>query len=79
MAHGCPVVSSNTSSMPEVIGQAGEYFNPSKPDEIKKSIELVVYDENRISKLKAFGSERLEHFSWAKCAEETRAVYRTLL
>ena len=79
MAHGCPVVSSNTSSMPEVIGQAGEYFNPANIDEMRHAIELVVYSESRIAKLKELGTAHLSNFSWSKCADQTRAVYRTLL
>lgn len=79
MAHGCPVVSSDTSSMPEVIAQAGEYFNPTSVDEIRHAIESVVYDERRISELRALGTARLAHFSWTKCADQTRAVYRSLL
>lgn len=79
MAQNCPVVASNTSSMPEVIGQAGEYFNPANIGEMKRAIESVVYSDRRVANLKARGAERLAHFSWAKCAEQTRAVYRTLL
>jgi glycosyltransferase involved in cell wall biosynthesis len=79
MAHGCPVVSSNTSSMPEVVGQAGELFNPTSTDEMQNAIESVVYSNSRITELKALGTARLALFSWSKCAEQTRAVYRTLL
>lgn len=78
MAHGCPVVCSNSSSMPEVIGLAGEYFNPTSIDEMKNSIERIAYDDSRIVELKLLGDKRLAHFSWAKCAEETRAVYQKL-
>ncbi len=45
MAHKCPVVSSNTSSMPEVIGEAASYFNPYNTEEMLAAIESVVYDE----------------------------------
>lgn len=79
MAHGCPVVSSNASSMPEVVGQAGEFFNPTSTDEMQHAIESVVYSDSRIAELKALGTARLAQFSWTKCAEQTRAVYRTLL
>ena len=79
MAHGCPVVSSNTSSMPEVIANGGEFFNPTNTDDMQNAIESVVYSDSRIAELKALGTARLAHFSWAKCAEQTRTVYRTLL
>ena len=79
MARGCPVVSSCTSSMPEVIGQAGEYFNPGSITSIKDAIEKVVYSDIRVLELKALGTERLANFSWTKCAQQTRAVYSSLL
>jgi len=79
MAHNCPVVSSNASSMLEVIGQAGEYFNPANTEEMQHAIESVVYSDRRVAELKALGTARLAHFSWAKCAEQTRSVYRKLL
>ena len=79
MAHRCPVVSSNTSSMPEVIGHAGEYFNPMNTTEMQHAIESVVYSDSRIAELRAMGTARLAHFSWATCAKQTLAVYRNLL
>ena len=79
MAHGCPVVSSDTSSMPEVIANAGEYFDPTSVDEMRHAIESVVYSESRISELRSLGTVRLAHFSWSKCAEQTLRVYRSLL
>lgn len=78
MAHNCPVVCSNTSSMPEVIGKAGEYFDPTSTEAMRHAIESVVYSDSRIAELKELGSERLTHFSWSKCADQTRRVYRYL-
>jgi len=65
--------------MLEVIGQAGEYFNPANTEEMQHAIESVVYSDRRVAELKALGTARLAHFSWAKCAEQTRSVYRKLL
>ena len=78
MAHHCPVISSNTSSMPEVIESAAEYFNPLDTDDMKYAIEKVVYSESRIGILKALGEKRLMSFSWNKCSQETLNVYRSL-
>ena len=78
MAHGCPVVSSNTSSMPEVIGPAAEFFDPHNVEDIMRAIETVIYSEDRRQDLISLGQERLTRFSWAKCAEETLSVYREL-
>jgi len=79
MACSCPVISSNTSSMPEVIGTAGEYFDPNSVDEIRESIERVVYSSSRIDELKTLGLKRAKLFAWDKCATETLAVYKKLV
>jgi glycosyltransferase involved in cell wall biosynthesis len=79
MAHGCPVISSNTSSMPEVIGDAAEFFDPDDIDDIASSIRSVVDSEKRQAELVAKGYSRLGNFSWKKCANETQAVYRNVV
>ena len=79
MAHNCPVISSNTSSMPEVIGNAGEYFNPSDIEDMRRAIEAVVYSDSHVETLKALGVDRLANFSWSKCARETLNTYRSLI
>lgn len=78
MAHQCPVVSSNTSSIPEVIGSAGEYFQPESTEDMRRAIEDVIYSESRIASLKQAGTERLASFSWEKCARETLQIYNAL-
>ena len=79
MAYECPVISSNTSSLPEVVGEAGEYFNPEEIESIKSSIENVVYSPSRTLALKAKGLKRINHFSWEKCAQDTLKIYKTLV
>lgn len=79
MGHRCPVASSNTSSMPEVIGEAAEYFIPLDLDDMRRAIETAAYSVERRADLIAAGIERLAHFSWEKCARETLAVYQTLM
>ena len=79
MACRCPVISSNTSSMPEVIGDAGEYFDPKEPESIKVAIEKVVFSQSRIRDLKTKGIERLKIFSWENCAKETLKIYKNIL
>jgi len=75
MAHGCPVITSDTSSMPEVVGQAGESFNPSEIDAQAQAICNVVFDTTHRDALIEKGNERIDHFSWSKCAEETLKIY----
>ena len=79
MACQCPVISSNTSSMPEVIGNAGEYFNPKEPESIKVAIEKVVFSQSRIRDLKTKGIERIKYFSWHNCAKETFEIYKNII
>ncbi len=79
MAHQCPVISANSSSMPEVIGEAAEFFTPSSMDDMRRAIEAVVYSESRQDDLRKKGLARLPHFSWEKCSRETLAVYQSLL
>jgi len=79
MVHDCPVISGNTSSMPEVIGGAGEFFNPYDIDDQVNAIQNVVFSSERRKQLIAAGRERLKLFSWSRCASETRNVYLSAL
>jgi glycosyltransferase involved in cell wall biosynthesis len=79
MAYGCPVISSNTSSMPEVIGNAAESFDPLQTEEISAAIERVVFSNTRRSELIRLGVLRAKLFSWQECASKTATIYRDLL
>ncbi|WP_245881394.1 glycosyltransferase family 4 protein [Thalassospira marina] len=79
MAAGCPVVSSDTSSLPEVVGGAGEYFDPTEDEAIRVAMENVLYSNERCLDLVQRGYSQEAKFSWAKCADETLAIYRSLL
>lgn len=79
MASKCPVVSSNTSSMPEVINNAASFFNPNNIDEMCFAIESVLFDESLKRKLIDLGSINISKFSWHKCAENTLNEYRKVL
>jgi glycosyltransferase involved in cell wall biosynthesis len=78
MANNCAIASSNTSSMPEVIGNAAAFFDPSHPDEMATAIESIVFDAARKQQFITLGHERLKYFSWEKCAKETLEIYREL-
>ena len=75
----CPVVISNTSSLPEVGGDAAHYFDPTDSASIYDAVKKVVYDYEFADKLREKGSEQLKKFSWEKCACETKRVYERLL
>jgi glycosyltransferase involved in cell wall biosynthesis len=79
MAHGCPVVCSNASSMPEVVADAGAYFDPLDSAQMAAAIESVVYGPTLASHLRLKGHHRVAQFSWTRCAAETSAVYRSLI
>ena len=75
---GCPVILSDTSSFPEVAGDAGIYFNPNDIDSIIIALNTV-YDDKKRESLINKGYERLKKFSWSKTAEETKRVYESIL
>jgi glycosyltransferase involved in cell wall biosynthesis len=76
MARDVPVATSNISSMPEVAGEAAEYFDPHSPREIAAAIDRILGDGGRRERLVAAGRERVAHFTWSRTAEATLDVYR---
>lgn len=78
MAMQCPVACSNSSSIPEVVGEAAELFDPNDLEDIVRAIELVCFDGDRRQELVAAGRNRLRLFSWDKCAEQTARIYTEL-
>ncbi len=79
MSHGCPVICSNASSIPEVVGDAGLYFDPHSVDAIADAMERVASLPSLRSDLAARGRERAKGFSWDRCAARTLDVYRELI
>jgi len=75
MACGCPVVTSNTSSLPEVVGEAGIMFNPHHTDSLIEAIRQVLTDSELRDDMVRKGLEQAEKFSWEKAARETEEVY----
>jgi len=76
---GCPVAASNCSSLPEVGGDAANYFDPKNSDSIQKVVEDIVHNGSLQDSLRARGYERLKLFSWKKTALKTKKVYDSLL
>jgi len=79
MAFGCPVVCSNTSSIPEVVGNAAHLFDPTNTSDLRAAIEAVVCSSDYSARLKSKGYERIKMFSWEKCADDTLGVYEKVL
>lgn len=79
MSFDCPVVCSNLSSIPEVVGNAAEMFDPENPDSIRAAIERVINNPQLRENLIKLGRERIKLFSWERCAQQTLDVYRKVL
>ena len=78
MACGTPVISSNVSAMPEVVGDAGILVEPTNSQEIAEAVEKYK-DAVYRKKLIAMGIERAKLFTWEKTAEQIAQVYEQLL
>lgn len=79
MQCGCPVATSNVSSMPEVGGDAAVYFDPTDDSEIAAAMRRLAGDPQLRAELSVAGTERAKSFSWDRAADETVDVYRRLL
>ena len=79
MSHGCPVVCSNAGSIPEIVGDAGLYFDPNEVEELRTALERVATSEALQADLRARGYARITAFSWDECAAATARVYREIL
>jgi glycosyltransferase involved in cell wall biosynthesis len=77
-ACGCPCVLSNSSSLPEVGGEAAAYFTPSSKQSLFERIKDLLDDETKRQELVFKGMQRVKQFSWDKMAEETMKVYKSV-
>jgi len=79
MASGCPVVTTNESAIPEVVGDAAiKVSDPFDPDDFYHAIKKL-YDSSPMGKtLTLKGLERANLFSWEKCADELQSIYHGL-
>lgn len=79
MACGTPVVAANTSSLPEICGDAAIMVNPYKIENIAQGIKKVISDKIIRGRLVEKGSTQAKKFSWEKTANETYKVYQKLV
>lgn len=75
MACGTPVITSNVSSLPEVVGEAGIQVPPEDVERLSEEIESLLGDDQRRTFLIQKGLERAKQFTWEKCAGMTLEVY----
>jgi glycosyltransferase involved in cell wall biosynthesis len=79
MTLGAPVISANTSSIPEVTGDAAILIDPNEPIELAEAILKIISDSQFSQELINKGKERAKLFSWERTAKETLKAYRSLI
>ena len=76
MACGTPVITSNTTSLPEVVGDAALLVDPSDADQLCEAMSIILSHHSLREVLSRRGLERAAQFSWERCADQTVEVYR---
>lgn len=71
MASGLPIACSNLGPMPEVLGDAGVYFNPTSPEDIARALRTLILSPDLRTHLAAAAYARTRRYSWSRCAAET--------
>ena len=79
MQCGAPVITSNTSSLPEVVGDAGKMFDPMDTDGVCQALLDVYSDPELRGKMRQRSLERAKLFGWERCTRETIAAYKAAL
>ena len=78
MAHGTPVITSNVSSMPEVVGDAAELVNPQNVFDIARGLRQVLLDDDFRRELGFRGRRQAERYSWDDTARKVLECYRSV-
>lgn len=79
MIHRAPVAASEATCLPEVYGDAAQYFNPHDAFDMARTIDRILTDTRLRSEMIIAGRKRASEFSWQRCAEETLEVYKKAL
>jgi len=78
MACGTPVIASNVSSLPEVVGEAGILVEPRDVRALAEAMERVLTDKGKGREMRERGLRQPAKFSWERAARETLEVYRVV-
>jgi len=78
MACGTPVISSDRTSLPEILGDAAIYFNPNDPQDMAKKIHMVFNDKKLYNELIKKGTKQVKKYSWNRMGWETLELYRKI-
>lgn len=79
MASGVPVITSNVTSLPEVVGDAGVMLDPDDVDGLREQMRRLLEDRAYAQHFSSLGLARAKSFSWDRCAQETFAVYQKVM
>lgn len=79
MVHGCPVVSSDATTLPEVHGEAAHYFDPEDIQDMTTKIDEVISNETLRKKLIEKGHENAKRFSWRRYSQQNLQLFKQLL
>jgi glycosyltransferase involved in cell wall biosynthesis len=79
MSCGCPVIASNVTSLPEVVGDAGLLIDPTDTPALANALRRVGLDSSLRAEMAARGRERARRFRWSEAARATHALYRDVL
>jgi glycosyltransferase involved in cell wall biosynthesis len=79
MSCGTPVAASNCSSLPEVLGDAGRFFDPRDAENMSQTIGQILSDEKERKTMREKGLARAEQFMWKKAAEDTLCIFNELV
>ncbi len=79
MACGTPVVCSSAASMPEVGGNAAEYFDPRDIESMASALEKTLFSQDRWQTMRRLGIEQAARFTWESCARKHYEIYKGFL
>lgn len=79
MACGTPIITSNTSSMPEIAGKGAILIDPLNAEQISQKILELETDPELHSRIRAYGLQRVKQFSWRHTAQELLATYQDIV
>jgi glycosyltransferase involved in cell wall biosynthesis len=78
MHYGCPVLASDASSIPEIVEDAGLFFNPYQIEDLIHKLDLLLTDSELRAAVTRKGFIREKYFSWERCARETFSFYNKI-
>jgi len=79
MSYGCPVLASDSSCLPEILGPAAVYFKDNDMESALTAMEKILRNENYRQRFIVLGFEQIKKYNWDNCAQETLKIYQQVL